>query len=404
MPLTINSNAAATMAANNLAASNQLLQRSLNRLSSGSKIVNPSDDAGGLAVSMKLSAAANRQRAASVNLGNSVSYLQTQDGALKVAGKILERIGELKTLASDPTKNASDIGNYNAEFAALQSELSSLNNEKFNGISLFGSSNMSVSTDEAGGGAVSFGGVALLNAGSFAALNESFADLSNWTDLSTGGTAAASGGALTYDSSGGAVNVQSNQTFSGPMTIEFDTTGRMDLYLGSDILGTFVSGGTDHLKFVLDGTGGYEAFMNGSSLGTYSVSTTSGKISFQAPGATGTGAVSNLSVTSNGASNTGTVATASNLASLGLSTISDAIQDVATHRAANGAQQSRMEFASELLDVNQANLEAANSRITDVDVAQESTQLARYNILVQAGTSMLSQANQSAQNILRLLS
>ena len=72
-------------------------------------------------------------------------------------------------------------------------------------------------------------------------------------------------------------------------------------------------------------------------------------------------------------------------------------------RAVNGAEQSRFGFATELVTVNKANLEAATSRITDVDVATESTQLARWNILVQAGTAMLSQANQSAQSAMRLL-
>jgi len=73
-------------------------------------------------------------------------------------------------------------------------------------------------------------------------------------------------------------------------------------------------------------------------------------------------------------------------------------------RANNGAEQSRFGFASELVTVNKANLEAASSRITDVDVASESTQLARWNILVQSGTAMLAQANQSAQGALRLIS
>ena len=72
-------------------------------------------------------------------------------------------------------------------------------------------------------------------------------------------------------------------------------------------------------------------------------------------------------------------------------------------RAQNGAEQSRLGFAGELLTVNKANLEAASSRITDVDVATESTQLARWNVLVSSGTAMLSQANQSAQTALRLL-
>src|SRR5215218_2801988 len=104
MSVVINTNFAATVAANNLAASNEMLQKSLNRLSSGSKIVTPADDAGGLAVSMKLSAAARRQGAVATNIGNAVSFLQTQDGVLKVAGKVLDRMGELRTLYTDPTK------------------------------------------------------------------------------------------------------------------------------------------------------------------------------------------------------------------------------------------------------------------------------------------------------------
>jgi flagellin len=134
MSVVINTNSAATVASNNLAASNTMLQRSLNRLSSGSKIVNPSDDAGGLAVSMKLSAAAKRSGAAATNIGNAVSYLQTQDGVMKVAGKILDRMSELATLYKDKTKNSDDTANYGAEFTQLTTELGNLTDEKFNGI------------------------------------------------------------------------------------------------------------------------------------------------------------------------------------------------------------------------------------------------------------------------------
>jgi len=77
---------------------------------------------------------------------------------------------------------------------------------------------------------------------------------------------------------------------------------------------------------------------------------------------------------------------------------------LATMRAQNGSEASKINFAQEMLTTNKNNLEAANGRIIDVDVAAESTQLARFNILQQAGTAMLSQANQSAQSVLRLLS
>src|SRR4051812_830379 len=150
MSVVINSNFAATVASNNLAASNDMLQKSMNRLSSGTKIVNPADDAGGLAVSMKLSAAAKRSGAAASNIGNSVSFLQSQDGVLKVAGKVLERMGELRTLYDDPTKNSNDKANYDSEFVALQSELSSLTSNTFNSVDLFGSGSLSVSVSEDG--------------------------------------------------------------------------------------------------------------------------------------------------------------------------------------------------------------------------------------------------------------
>jgi flagellin len=270
MSVVINTNYAATVASNNLAASNSMLQKSLNRLSSGSKIVNPSDDAGGLAVSMKLSAAAVRQGAVATNIGNAVSLLQTQDGALKVTGKILERISELKVLSSDVTKSSSDKANYDSEFTALTAQLTSNATEKFNGVALFGSTSI------------------------------------------------------------GSVATTENGSTSNAVAI-----GARDL-----------------------------------------TSSTSG---------------------------VGSISTAGALSSITLDDISTAIQNVATMRATNGSEQSRLGFASELVTVNKANLEAANSRITDVDVASESTQLARWNVLVQAGTSMLAQANQSAQTALKLL-
>jgi flagellin len=91
-------------------------------------------------------------------------------------------------------------------------------------------------------------------------------------------------------------------------------------------------------------------------------------------------------------------------ATAAVATIQTAIQDLANLRANNGAEQSRLSFAADMLAVNKVNLESANSRILDVDVASESSNLARFNILQQAGTAMLAQANASTQSILRLIS
>jgi flagellin len=266
MSVVINTNYAATAAANNLAASNTKLQQSLNRLSSGSKIVNPADDAGGLAVSMKLSAAATRSGAANINIGNSVSYLQTQDGALKVTAKILDRVSELRILYQDPTKNASDKANYDAEFSQLKLQLTSIAGENFNSVSLF--------------------------------------NLGLTTQVSEDGS---------------------------------QTVAIANKNLADNLVGV------------------------------------------------------------------GVIAGAADLSAINQGNVDLGIQNVATMRATNGAEQSRLGFAGELLTVNKSNLEAANSRIVDVDVAEESTQLARWNILVQSGTSMLAQANSSAQMALKLL-
>jgi flagellin len=86
-----------------------------------------------------------------------------------------------------------------------------------------------------------------------------------------------------------------------------------------------------------------------------------------------------------------------------ISKITAAIQDVATERATLGASQSRLELAATTLQVENENLSSAISRIRDVDVAQESTQYAKFNILVQSGTAMLAQANQTPQSVLKLL-
>ena len=87
-----------------------------------------------------------------------------------------------------------------------------------------------------------------------------------------------------------------------------------------------------------------------------------------------------------------------------VSSITAAIQNLATLRATNGSEQSRLTFAADMLSINKVNLESANSRISDVDIASESANLARLNILQQAGTAMLAQANMATQSVLRLLS
>ena len=109
MPIVVNSNVTATTASFNLSHANDALRKSLARLSSGNRIVNPADDAGGMAVAYKLQSKLKRTEAVRQNIQNGISYLQVQDGALNVMGKILDRMSELRTMAQDITMNTSDV-------------------------------------------------------------------------------------------------------------------------------------------------------------------------------------------------------------------------------------------------------------------------------------------------------
>jgi len=420
MSVVINTNSAATIAANNLAYSNAQLKNSLNRLSSGSKIVNPSDDAGGLAVSMKLTATSNRESELQGNLGDAVSYAQTQDGALSVAGSILDRISELATLYSDPTKNSSDLANYNDEFTQLQSELTAIGGETFNGISLFGSGSLAVDTtdDLASASAVAVAQQNLLATGGFTTFSDNWANLSNWTsDTSGGGTGSVSGNQLQLNTNTADVNITSNASYSGPfqITANFNVSGGnsgLTVSYGSTQLADLESttySGTHSLKIDVDASGNSSLYVDGTlvpSQGQTGIDTSSPQsiVLDQDSAGSGSAVVGPITISSLASGgNTETVATASSLGSLSLSSITGAIQDVATMRAQNGAEQSRLNFASTLLTTNQTNLQSAISNISDVDVAAETTNLAKWNVLVQAGTSMLTQANQSAQMALKLI-
>jgi len=273
MAISINTNTSATLASQNLSRSNTLLQKSLQRLSSGSKIATASDDAGGLAVSLRLAASLKRNSATQANVGNALSFLQTQDGSLSSISNILARMAELKTLSTDVTKTSSDISNYLTEFSALQNEFTKISSDSFNGKSLF-----------------------------------------------------------TTSASASYLNVILSEDGTQSMSIDQTATQQTNL----------------------------AAVMT-------------------------------------------SLPSVSDLQSLSVGTITSAINEIATARATNGAQSSRLQFALDSLATNSTNLESANSRIIDVDVAAETTRLARNNILVQAGTAMLAQANASSQIALKLL-
>jgi flagellin len=264
----INTNISAQTGARLLAESSSNLAKSLARLSSGSKIVNPEDDVAGQAVSMRMDAQISRLGAAKTNVGNAISFAQTQDGFLSKVKKALDRMGELAVLSADVTKVDADRSLYNSEFSTLAAYITNVASKDFNGVSLFNGTALGVTLDGEG------------------------------------------------------------NTFS----------------------------------------------MTGVNLGasTYTTATSS------------------------------TISTTT-AASTALTNVKNAITTLATDRASVGANVARLNYTAEQVGVLSDSLAAANSRIKDVDVATESAQFARYNILVQAGTAMLAQANTTPQAALRLL-
>ena len=139
MSLYVSTNSAAVKANFHLGRNSSNLQKSLARLSSGNRITQPADDAGGLAVSMKLKASINRLAGAESNIQNGVSFLEVQDGVLKSVGMIVDRMSELKGLSRDVMKNENDQATYNNEFRDLQVQLYDMSMGQFNGVSLFAS-------------------------------------------------------------------------------------------------------------------------------------------------------------------------------------------------------------------------------------------------------------------------
>jgi flagellin len=238
---------------------------------------------------MKLTASIRRTEATQANVNNALSFLQTQDGVLKNAEKVVTRMSELVQLAADVTKSTNDTTLYQTEFQSLQSQLGSILGEEFNGVSMF-----------------------------------------------TNGTSATP---ITT----GTLQVVTSQDGQQTINITKQDLGSVGLHVG-----------------------------------------------------TASGSQLNGVTTSDVFQNVTTAAAA-------ITTVDNAIQNLATLRANNGAEQQRMNFAVDMLAINKVNLESANSRIADLDIAAESANLARLNILQQAGTAMLAQANMASQSVLRLL-
>ena len=343
MPITVNTNAAATTAAFNLSKNHANLSKSLARLSSGQRITSPAEDAGGLAVAYKLDSSMQRTEAVLNNHQNALSFLQVQDGALESVGTIVSRMAELRTMAADITKNTSDVENYSKEFRELQSQLNQIQKNKFNGVSLFTSNRAvvdSVSASYSSDGSASYDYVdpdGVTRAKDYN--SRSLQLLTHPSGMAQDGSISLNGVNLQFVLS---LDDQTGSPGAGQRYNNFNIGG----------LGTTFSGANgDSASNALDVSGGI--FQDISTVSIYQ--------------------------------------------------FTHIIEKIADARAENGAEQQRVQSSYELHSTNLINLEAAHGRIMDIDVALESTRFATHNVLVQASASMTAQANQLSQVALTLL-
>ena len=341
MPIVVNSNTTATVTSFNLSRANDAMRKSLARLSSGKRIVSPADDAGGMAVGYKIDSALKRTEAVRQNLQNGISFLQVQDGAMSGVADVLNRMAELKTMASDVVKNSSDVHNYSKEFVELQEQLHQIKQQKFNGISLF-AENAHTRANFSRSDIINEPKEYEFNFNKNNATQEAKYDKYSYR-LLTSASAVAEDGSISLN----VINLQ----------FVLSLASMADYNLGgfsSDGHNEVVNGPGD------PSTGGRTTSLNGHNY-------------------------------------------LADITQVSIQDLTIAISKLADVRAENGAEQNRLHVATELLMQNQTNLEAAHGRIVDADIALESTRMARQNVLVQSSAAMLAQANQLTNIALQII-
>ena len=415
----INTNIAASVTANAMKSNQRVMENTMERLSTGMRINSASDDAAGLAIGSKMDAQIRGLSQAVRNANDGISMIQTADGAATEIGNMFQRMRELAVQAQNGTNGANDLTNLNKEFNALATEIDRVATATtFNGESLLS-------------------GIAAksLNIGSMQGddLSVTLKDF-NLADGNAAATAAKFDVNLTVG--------ELNAITAGSALQITDSLGRNITISDADI--NAIRGGGDlqdatlaELKTAIDtelgvntgfgdaadGTnGGFTAAVNGEdgirfTQATAGVGTISGLAQVTNAGAIATGVASTVAGTSVSvnqaysasagvygadlstyATNTSIAQAAGTIAALDV-----AIQGISSARADFGASINTLEYSIDKLQNAIQNTSAAKSAIMDADYATETTELARTQIISQASTAMLSQANQQAQSVLALL-
>ncbi|MEZ8190452.1 flagellin [Vibrio sp. 1F279] len=376
MAITVNTNVSALVAQRNLSNANNMLNQSLERLASGSRINSAKDDAAGLQISNRLETQMSGIDVAVRNANDGISIMQTAEGAMNETTNIMQRMRDLSLQATNGSNSQS-------ERTAIQEEVTALNDEL----------NRIAET-------TSFGGKKLLN-GSFGSSSFQIGGSSGEAvqiGLKNMRTDDINMGGFSYVANGMASDsweVKSNQT---DMTMAFtDRFGQpqeinINAKAGDDIeeLATYINGQTDLVSASVNDEGQLQIYMSGED--------TAGTISFSGSLASELSmsagyyeSVDDINVTDVGG------------AQRAVSILDTAMKYVDSHRSELGAMQNRFDHAINNLENVHENLGASNSRIKDTDYAKETTQMLKQQILQQVSTTILAQAKQAPNLALTLL-
>jgi len=392
MGVRINTNIEALNAQRNLGMTAMQFAKSVEKLSSGLRINRAADDAAGLAISEKLRAQVRGLTQAQRNAQDGISMVQTAEGALTEVHSMLQRMRELAVQASNSTLSSADAASVNTEITALKAEIDRVaGSTTFNGQYLLTGS---LTVSQSGGTAVV--GLAL-NTTANAAI--SAIDVSGAKASTTYTLTSQAGGKLTLDD--GAGNSQQVTLTAigstGKEEINFSTLGVKITVVGAAAK-TAADLATDlDAKTVITGAGASANFQIGANASdVLAVSFADARTSAAGYGTLATDIAAFSTATSTG---TGIVTAAQAL----ITSVDTALAFISTTRGNFGAVQNRLEHTVASLGVSAENLSASESRIRDLDVAAEMVSFTKTQILQQAGTAILAQANQAPQSVLQLL-
>jgi flagellin len=382
---TINTNVMSMTAQRNLGTTSSSLATSMQRLSSGLRVNSAKDDAAGLAISERMNAQVRGLNVASRNANDGISLAQTAEGALGKVGDMLQRMRELAVQSANASNNASDRTALNAEVTQLRQEIDRVaKTTSFNGTKLldgsFANATFQVGANAGEGIAID----SIVSANSASLGNTSLNVVAGTQTTTVGANAAVAAGTLTVK--GVALGPISAAASAGERSLQVvDAINAKSSDTGVFARATYTAGAVTGWEVFSDSS---VAMVAGDFVGFTAAATGA---SPAGPGVAAASQLDDINVTSFGD------------AQRALKVIDTAINAVNSSRADLGALQSRFENAVANIQITGENISAARGRIVDADFAKETSNLSRAQILQQAGTAMVAQANQAQQGVLSLL-